>query len=328
MNSRRVRVVGPEETPVDTSFYEGATGHEPSNFTAFRKAERLYKRKPVDLSKVIDFSNGYDPEQDPRIKPAGTFEMVDQLSGERVVKQMYTIEGYEGFIYIPQCLNMVAQRELCNRCFRDYMNPPNLSNLNAHYEFHDFTGFHDAYEREKLDFIQKSSDSAMNRLTTQTEVEAMVRKIRWVTLGYQYDWTTKTYDFDREPNPFPEDLKQYGQEIASGAGFDLMPEAGIVNYYQEGDQLTGHVDRSEKNMSVPLLSISLGSSAIFLLGGPDRDDPVVALMVRSGDVSFLSGPARKYYHGVPKILPDLGDNLLNHPLIKNARLNINIRQVL
>ena len=43
----------------------------------------------------------------------------------------------------------------------------------------------------------------------------------------------------------------------------------LVNYYHEGDTLGGHRDDVERDQSAPIVAISLGCDAIFLLGGDD-----------------------------------------------------------
>ena len=161
-------------------------------------------------------------------------------------------------------------------------------------------------------------------------MESFARRLRWSTLGYQYDWTTKTYNFDpASVIPFPKDLAEWSSSFAFELGFpDFRAEAGIVNYYQPHDSLTSHVDRSEINMQAPLLSMSLGLDAIFLLGGLGRDEAVIGMRVRSGDVSVLSGRSRLFYHGVPKIIKFTGPECLRDvALMRDARININIRQV-
>ena len=45
------------------------------------------------------------------------------------------------------------------------------------------------------------------------------------------------------------------------------------------------------------LSLSLGCKAIFLLGGKSRDDPPLAMFLRSGDVVLMAGEARECFHG-------------------------------
>src|SRR5262249_4545522 len=145
------------------------------------------------------------------------------------------------------------------------------------------------------------------------------------------------YDFDRNPNLFPSDLAAWSEAVSRAAGFGpFRAEAGIVNFYQPGDTLTGHVDRSEKNMEAPLISLSLGAACIFLLGGPSRDDPVLPIHLQSGDILIMSGESRRFYHGVPRILPnslpssdvsmDL-DTRCALEILGDGRININIRQV-
>ena len=41
----------------------------------------------------------------------------------------------------------------------------------------------------------------------------------------------------------------------------------LVNYYREGETLGGHVDDVERNQEAPIVAVSLGCSAVFLLGG-------------------------------------------------------------
>ncbi|PHJ21782.1 2og-fe oxygenase family protein [Cystoisospora suis] len=77
--------------------------------------------------------------------------------------------------------------------------------------------------------------------------------------------------------------------------------AGILNVYRRGDRLRGHKDDVERS-HVPLVSISLGQPAIFLIGGHTREILPKALVLRSGDVLVLSGGARWAIHGVPKLL--------------------------
>ncbi|KAI8982605.1 hypothetical protein BDB01DRAFT_843449 [Pilobolus umbonatus] len=99
----------------------------------------------------------------------------------------------------------------------------------------------------------------------------MVRKLRWVMLGFQYHWPTKTYHLDRR-YPFPPDVSDLTKAVVTaveGIGYegdgvkwlntykgeDYNAEAGVVNYYQYRDTLMGHVDRSELNMEAPLVSL-------------------------------------------------------------------------
>jgi alkylated DNA repair protein alkB family protein 1 len=65
---------------------------------------------------------------------------------------------------------------------------------------------------------------------------------------------------------FPDDLSILCKTIARLVNTDLQPEAAIVNYYPMGASMGGHLDDAEHAMQKPIISISIGCSAIFLLG--------------------------------------------------------------
>ncbi|HYD89602.1 MAG TPA: alpha-ketoglutarate-dependent dioxygenase AlkB [Vitreimonas sp.] len=106
------------------------------------------------------------------------------------------------------------------------------------------------------------------------------------------------------------------------SGYGADPEACLVNLY-EGDARMGlHVDSDEAAWDAPVLSISLGDTAIFRIGGALRSDPTRSVRLASGDVCLLAGAARRAYHGVDRILP--GTSRL---LPKGGRLNLTLRRV-
>ena len=85
-----------------------------------------------------------------------------------------------------------------------------------------------------------------------------------------------------------------------------------MNYYHMDSTLSGHTDHSEKDLARPLLSLSFGQSAIFLIGGATKQTRPKALLLNSGDVVIMSRESRLAYHGVPKVLPyfKVGDFVL------------------
>ena len=66
---------------------------------------------------------------------------------------------------------------------------------------------------------------------------------------------------------------------------------------------SGHTDHSEHDLSAPLLSLSLGQAAIFLIGDSSLATVPSALVLRSGDVLLMERESRLAYHAVPRILP-------------------------
>lgn len=84
---------------------------------------------------------------------------------------------------------------------------------------------------------------------------------------------------------FPEDLHELCRAVAEALGFaNFNAEASIVHYYHLNSKLSGHVDKSERDLSAPLLAFSLGQSAVFLIGGKTLDEKPSALRLHSGDM--------------------------------------------
>jgi alkylated DNA repair protein alkB family protein 1 len=159
----------------------------------------------------------------------------------------------------------------------------------------------------------------------KTSASSLLRRLRWATLGPPYDWTTRTYRTDAKAfSVVPEDIVARCETLAAFAaasefganraerGIDSDSDvgkkkrrfrfgAGLVNYYREGDALAGHVDDAERDLTKPIISFSLGSPCVFLLGGDTRDAKPTPLILRSGDAVALVREARRRFHGVPRV---------------------------
>jgi len=122
----------------------------------------------------------------------------------------------------------------------------------------------------------------------------------WVTdaAGYRYQPTHPTTGAPWPPIP-PALLRLW----ADLADERTPPDACLVNLYRTGARMGLHQDRDEADFSMPVLSVSLGDTAIFRLGGLDRRAPSRSLRLASGDVCVLSGEARLAFHGIDRILP-------------------------
>lgn len=96
-------------------------------------------------------------------------------------------------------------------------------------------------------------------------------RLRWVHLGYQFDYNVVDYKPEHYFG-FPKDLSGLMNHVAGAIGYSgYTPEAGIVNYYPLGTSMGGHTDHYELDLSWPLISISFGQSAVFLIGGKTKD---------------------------------------------------------
>ena len=99
------------------------------------------------------------------------------------------------------------------------------------------------------------------------------------------------------------------------------PDSCLVNFYGAGARMGLHVDQDEADQAVPVLSISLGDTAIFRIGGPRRGDPSRTVRLASGDICVLGGPARRFHHGVDRVLH--GSSRL---IDGGGRLNLTLRR--
>lgn len=62
------------------------------------------------------------------------------------------------------------------------------------------------------------------------------------------------------------------------------------------------MDDAEGALAQPVVSFSLGLSAIFLLGGTTKMVAPIPLLVRSGDCLVMGGASRLCFHGIPAVL--------------------------
>lgn len=101
----------------------------------------------------------------------------------------------------------------------------------------------------------------------------------------------------------------------------LAPDSALVNRYRGPARMGLHQDRDEDALSAPVLSISLGDTAVFRLGGTRRSNPSRSMRLTSGDVCVLAGEARLAFHGVDRVLA--GSSRL---VPGGGRINITMRR--
>lgn len=84
---------------------------------------------------------------------------------------------------------------------------------------------------------------------------------------------------------------------------NFQPDACLINFYERGAKMGLHQDRDERDFSQPIVTISLGDDADFLVGGASRTDKTTALVLESGDGMIMGPPGRMLFHGIRKIYP-------------------------
>jgi alkylated DNA repair protein (DNA oxidative demethylase) len=120
--------------------------------------------------------------------------------------------------------------------------------------------------------------------------------------------------------PIPDRLLDLWAEVS---GCPVSPQACLVNFYDVSAKMGLHQDRDEEAFDAPVVSVSLGDSCLFRIGGMQRTDPTRSLRLESGDVFVLGGASRLAFHGVDRIYPGTS------PLLKNGgRINLTLRRVM
>jgi len=145
----------------------------------------------------------------------------------------------------------------------------------------------------------------------------------WVSdrRGYRYDALDPSAG---RPWPaMPTALQDLATRAAAAGGFaGFTPDSCLINRYEPGSRLSLHQDRNERDFAAPIVSVSLGLSAVFLFGGPARADRARRIRLESGDIVVWGGPARLAFHGVAPLAE--GD----HPLTGRCRINLTLRKAL
>lgn len=145
----------------------------------------------------------------------------------------------------------------------------------------------------------------------------------WVsdkTRGYRYQETHP--DTGALWPAMPKMLLGMWDEVA---GYRAPPEACLINVYGPSAKMGLHRDEDEEDFSAPVVSVSLGDTARFRIGGLARKDPTRSFDLKSGDVLVLGGDARLAFHGVDRIKEGTSDLLNQFPAA--ARVNLTLRRV-
>ncbi|KAH7028022.1 uncharacterized protein B0I36DRAFT_247570 [Microdochium trichocladiopsis] len=255
-----------------------------------------------------------------------------------------------GLLVLPSLIPPSIQKDLLERMIhRDLSNPVHQTNLHLHYEL-PYRHGGDATARsffsyppdDSTEFVPK--DPSVHRPLSIKQV--LLRKLTWVTLGGQYDWTNRLYPEHEVRPDFPTDIADFLHTLFP----ETDAQAAIVNFYTPSDTMMMHRDVSEKT-DKGLVSLSIGCDAVFMIAPNDYSDlpdgqgagpgnkPYLLLRLRSGDAIYMTKESRYAWHGVPKVLKDTcPDFLADWPAegdrfqewrgwMKNKRINLNVRQM-
>ena len=332
--------------------------------------ERLFKHRHTseELQKtcdslLVDLSASEQVDVT-HLSPAIQFSCLGN-SNRNQFTSVYSFRRFPGLFLMKNVLPKDLQKTIVKESLVEYARPPNLTNLDAHFVL-PASGIWNEYSkhipnqtlrRRDLNHssIEKAelSDSAgslvidaptdpMSSPNKDELLSKLMNRLRWVTLGFQYNWTLKEYYMDRSPTfpPLIQDITNdvigFMQQLTEYPLEKWRPEAGIINFYHPGDSLIAHQDRSEINKTSPLLSFSIGMDGILLFGTETRDDEPMAIRLESGDVLIMHNEARLAFHGLPTTIPGTTPSYLLEnsddwrgfsDFMRQSRINLNVRQV-
>jgi len=251
----------------------------------------------------------------------------------------------------PECQVMLVDRLL----HRELSNPLHITNIHHDYNIPFPAPLPDSTERASFFMYPQSgkhqSVTPLNPNSSHKPLniaQFLQKKLRWLTLGDQYNWNTRSYP-SKSPTPFPKDIAALVTSLFENA---FTPESGVVLLYSAKDYMPVHRDVSEE-CERGLASFSLGCDGLFIIArdkhpgederNDEREQEMVVIRVRSGDVVQMGGPTRWSWHAMPRIIAGTCPSWLEswpasrkdgpkeyekwRGYMKGKRLNISCRQV-
>jgi len=145
----------------------------------------------------------------------------------------------------------------------------------------------------------------------------------WVSDRKGYRYSPHDPDSGRPWPRMPKVFQTLATQAAAKCGFTgFVPDVCLINRYEPGARLTPHQDKDERDFEAPIVSFSLGLSAVFLFGGLKRTERPIKMMLDHGDCVVWGGPARLAFHGIMPLKEGV------HPILGRQRLNLTFRKAL
>uniref|UniRef100_A0A8C5DKZ5 Alpha-ketoglutarate-dependent dioxygenase AlkB-like domain-containing protein n=1 Tax=Gouania willdenowi TaxID=441366 RepID=A0A8C5DKZ5_GOUWI len=263
----------------------------------FRKMFKFYKRRvPASEQRdVTDFSSVSPGENvSPLVLDCAAVPDVQAATvGLKPVREWraFTLQSCPGFIFISNPFLPGCQAFWLTQCLKTYPQKPNICNLDMHMA-----------PSDTQDIWGQSATSLRRASSGRREAKTLLERLRWVTLGYHYNWDTKTYS-SGSFTPFPADLHLLSMNISAACGFpQFSSEAGILNYYRM-DLLWGSTWMNQSWITLHHCSPSVLDSRPSSSWGACADRPRrLPCSCTAGDVMVMSGQSRLCFHAVPRIL--------------------------
>jgi alkylated DNA repair protein (DNA oxidative demethylase) len=188
-------------------------------------------------------------------------------------------------------------------------------------------GFAAAHEGALLAALEEITSAApLRHFTTPGGFSMSVAmsncgSLGWVSDRQGYRYAPSDPGSGRPWPAMPAVFAALARSAAAQAGFpDFDPDACLINRYAPGARMGLHQDRDERDLSQPIVSVSLGLAATFQLGGAARPDRALRVLLQHGDVLVLGGPARLRFHGISPVKAG------EHGGLGAQRINLTLRK--
>lgn len=321
--------------------------------TIFGQYEKIYRRPPSFKKNSKEFIK-LQSEEKIKLKKVVDFKHINKnheihqknikLISTKNNLKMYGYSEFDGLYFIPNYLSISEQFEWIKQSIKEFSNAPynNLTNL---------------YKQQNKDI----SEIATWEKAIKNNNFDNFRQLTWSNIGIQYDWTQRKYNLENVTAKIPKTMLKLCQDcnnLLSQINDDkidddenkekmqIIPQTAIINFFKVNTKrpMGGHRDAAEL-VNAPLISISLGNEAIFLISKHDNIEPL-PIWIRSGDILIMSKKIRFALHSVarvcqntcPKQLIQYFDQQqinnqnkeiqLMKKYIMESRINFNIRQVI
>ncbi|MCB8879143.1 alpha-ketoglutarate-dependent dioxygenase AlkB [Acidisoma cellulosilytica] len=143
----------------------------------------------------------------------------------------------------------------------------------------------------------------------------------WVSDARGYRYESRDPLTGQSWPAMPDAFLVLADTAAAEAGFPgFAPDTCLINRYAVRAGMGLHRDGDERDFDQPIVSVSLGLPAVFLVGGMEKDEKPFSVGLESGDVLVFGGPARLLFHGIRPVKP--GDD----PLFGPFRYNLTFRR--
>ncbi|KAJ2991184.1 hypothetical protein NUW58_g2610 [Xylaria curta] len=299
------------------------------------------------------------------VSSPGGFRLASHIPGGKLKESFQLLQGHApesmndspiyshpllpGLLILPSLLPPEVQKSLLSKMIhRDLSNPTHQTNLHLHYDL----PYRDGGDDDTRSFFSYVPESPIRFIPKDPEVhkplsikQVLERRLSWVTLGGQYNWSEREYP-NLPPPEFPKDIAGFLQTLFP----ETLAQAAIVNFYTPGDTMMMHRDVSEQT-DKGLVSLSIGCDALFMIApnaygksaqnpdGVSPEKPYLLLRLRSGDAIYMSQESRYAWHGVPKVLKGTCPAFLEDwpaedgkfeewkGWMRNKRINLNVRQM-